>query len=423
MREAGVGAGADVVDPGPGGRVAAQPDAGAAEGILKQPLARLDDGRIGLRQFLIGGGGLGDERADAHHELGAVLVRIEARLDRVAEIGHCLDVVVVLVGQADHEVELEPSHRGRADAIRRFEDLLLRDLLVDPQAHALGAGFRGERDGAGAAAGEDLEEARVEVVDAQGADRDARPHCVGLDGEFGEFGVVGHGGAEQSDPLGAFEPAPDLADQRFERAVARRAEDVAGDAEAAAAPAAARSLDQRHPVELGVLGQDMRHRLRGGDIAHPLALDAVGRAQGRHEDARNAGERGQQVCTRPPGVLRERVHQLVEDRFGLADHQRVEAVGERERVGDYGRAAADHDRVALAAPDRERRDARRLQRADDVVVVDFVGEGVGDQREVGQRTLRFDRDRGAFGFAPALPSRRRFIERTLACYIRTLVQQ
>ena len=85
--------------------------------------------------------------------------------------------------------------------------------------------------------------------------------------------------------------AGDLVDERAERPVARRTEHVAGDAEPAAATAAARGLDQGHLAELGVVGQDLRDGLGGRDVAHPLAFDAaLAGAEQRHEDAGNLRE-------------------------------------------------------------------------------------------------------------------------------------
>ena len=138
-------------------------------------------------------------------------------------------------------------------------------------------------------------------------------------------------------------------------------------------------LDQGHLAELGVVGQDLRDGLGGRDVAHPLAFDAaLAGAEQRHEDAGNLGELFEQLDARGVSVLDEAVDELVEDRLSFADHECVEAVGERQRVGDHGCAAGDHDRRALVAVGAERRDAGGLQGADHVVVIDLVGERVGD---------------------------------------------
>ena len=123
------------------------------------------------------------------------------------------------------------------------------------------------------------------------------------------------------------------------------------------------------------------------------------------------------------GVVDEAVDELVEDWLSFTDHEGVEAVGQRQRVGDHGCAAGDHDRRALVAVDAERRDAGGLQGPDHVVVVDLVGERVGDDGEVGQRALGFDRDRSERAVVAALVGGRRVVERAFADHIGACVEQ
>src|SRR5688572_4527451 len=112
--------------------------------------------------------------------------------------------------------------------------------------------------------------------------------------------MVRNGRAQQADPLRMLQGVLDTLEQLLDRSVARRAEDVPRDAEAAAASAPARALDQRHVGELGVLGQHSRVRFGGSDVVHPLALNgAESRRTRRYVDSGDGRELVEQVLTGP----------------------------------------------------------------------------------------------------------------------------
>ena len=75
-------------------------------------------------------------------------------------------VLVLLGGQADHEVELHLRPAAREDALGGFEQLLLGDVLVDHVAHALRAGLGREGETGGAHLADLVEHVFVEPVGA-----------------------------------------------------------------------------------------------------------------------------------------------------------------------------------------------------------------------------------------------------------------
>ena len=172
----------------------------------------------------------------------------------------------VSVGQAAHEVEL---HLPPAVGVRRrdgADQVLLVDRLVDHLAHPLAAALGGEgQAGATAVAGELVGQRDVEGVDPG---RGQRQRDVGALvavgqalGDLGDLGVVGAGQREQPDLLeaGLADAVLDHRADRLDRALAHRAGDHAGLAEAAAAGAAAEDLD----AEALVHGLGQRHQRLG----------------------------------------------------------------------------------------------------------------------------------------------------------------
>ncbi len=86
--------------------------------------------------------------------------------------------------------------------------------------------------------------------------------------------MIRYGSADQADTILEFQQLASLGEDAVDGALAGRPEGVPRQAEAAAAPAAARDLDEAHIAEFGVPGKDGR---MGGDsveVRQPLAPDS-----------------------------------------------------------------------------------------------------------------------------------------------------
>src|SRR5665648_1170211 len=68
------------------------------------------------------------------------------RLQPPNQLDDCLDVLVPLLGQADHEVKLDGGVAQRESLPSRVDDIRLGDVLVDDVAQALAARLWGQGD-------------------------------------------------------------------------------------------------------------------------------------------------------------------------------------------------------------------------------------------------------------------------------------
>ena len=117
--------------------------------------------------------GLGNEGGDGDVDLGAVAVVVAADgHDAVGQVGNGLGVLDGLGGLADHEVELDGAETALEGHVAGFQQVLVRDFLIDDPAHAGGGGFRGEGEAAAAlaAALQGVRHVHVEGLDAGGGD-------------------------------------------------------------------------------------------------------------------------------------------------------------------------------------------------------------------------------------------------------------
>ena len=141
--------------------------------------------------------------------------------------------------------------------------------------------------------------------------------------------------------------------------------------------------------QVGRVGRDPVDRAVGG------VADGV-RALGRRHRAGAPAARS----ARARAAAEEDVLQPGHDRLDLADDDRVEHRRHGLGVARDGGSAGDHDRVGLVAVGGQRRDARSPQHVADIEVVELERQAERDDREVGERSLRLDRERLARGFQP-----------------------
>ena len=231
-----------------------------------------------------------------------------------------------------------------------------------------------------------------------------------LGGQVVDLRVVADGGAHQPDlGLTPGDGTFGRGQQAVERLLARRPIDIAGQAEAAAAAAAAGDLHQVHVGELGVGSVERAGRVVVGQVAHPAALHLakgdvipVGWAQRRHVPARGAIQFGQEgivfvhalfVAGRPAEF-----HQVRHGLFAFADQDGVKDRRHRFGVHRHAGAAGNQQRprppVPLAralAVGRARGNAGLAQHLDDVEVVHLPRDGKGPHVELVGRALALDR--------------------------------
>ena len=206
-------------------------------------------------------------------------------------------------------------------------------------------------------------------------------------------------------------PLSTISPMRASAALAHRAGDHAGLAEAAAAGAAAEDLDA-HPL-VHALGErderrlgirplvEVHHRVLRDAPRHARAVrrDALDATVGqvvdvverRHVDTAGARETEQQLLAAAgPALGLPGAHDLGDREHGLlavAQHRGVDEVG--DRLGVEGRVAAgDDDRVRLVAVARVQRDAREVERGQHVGVAELGGEAQAEQVERADRAVR-----------------------------------
>ena len=119
--------------------------------VGRQPLANrlhriLDPFFVRHRQPLEGRERLGDERIDAQGDLRMLLLRPDVLMQAHGHIDDGLDVLFLLVWQADHQVETELADARLQREIDRMAEMLLLDALVDDLPHAHAARLGSERD-------------------------------------------------------------------------------------------------------------------------------------------------------------------------------------------------------------------------------------------------------------------------------------
>ena len=227
--------------------------------------------------------------------------------------------------------------------------------------------------------------------------------------------MVGAGQRQQADLLeaGLADAVLDHVADGLDRALADRAGDHAGLAEAAAAGAAAEDLDgeplvhglgQRHQ-RLGRVGPGVEVHQRvladperdAGPVRHDrldravLGVDDV--VELRDVDAAADREPAQQlVAAAGPALglpladdLGDREHDLL----AVAEHGGVEEVGDRLGV-ERRVAAGQHDRVVVAAVDRVQRDAGEVEGVEHVGVAELGGEAQAEDVEGADRAVAVD---------------------------------
>ena len=219
-----------------------------------------------------------------------------------------------------------------------------------------------------------------------------------------------------SKPLARTARVDHLADA-LQRPLPDRAGDHPGLAEPAAAGAAAEDLDAR-PLVHG-LGQRHERLLRvrpcvqvgggalGDGAGHPRvdrgdggdrAVGAVGHVvERRHVAAVDRGQPQQQLppparaAVGLPGL--DDVGDLADHLLAVADRRDVDEVGDRLRV-ERRVAARDDDRVVGPSVDGVQRDAREVERREQVGVAELGGEADPEQVERAERPVRVDGERG-----------------------------
>ena len=234
-----------------------------------------------------------------------------------------------------------------------------------------------------------------------------------LDGQFVDLRVIADRGADQADlgvPVG--HGLLGRGQQAIQRLLACRAIDIAGQAEATAAAAAACDLHQVHVAEFGVGRVERARCVEVGQVAHPEPLDraevrmlAVGRAQTGHIPAGRGIQRAQQclVIVDPVAAEFDKVrHRL----FALADEDGVEEGRHRLRVHGHARPAGDQQRPRAAVPlcarlpvGGQRRHAGLAQHFDDVEVVHLPRDGEGPDVELVGGAAALQREQRLAGLA------------------------
>ena len=389
-------------------------------GVLEDPLLARHLVEAVHRAPLKGRVRLGHVDAHAHSDLGAALRGPLADLHRAhARLDDAANVVVVLGGQADHEVELHLGPPAREHALRRLEELLLGNVLVHDVAHALRSSLRREGEPRRANALDLVEEIRLQAVSAQR--RHAERHAILREAlrhlleERRDAGDVGRRERRERHLV-----LPALLHRGEHRlhdllgiALAHGPVDHPRLAEAAPLGAAARDLD-RHAIEDGlrppggaVVGErisvDVDHRALDlkrnplcegahDDLETGVGIDG-GLVKGGHVDGSELRERDEPLSPRYALALEPRPceRDLRAHLLAVADHDRVEEDGQRLRVRRR-RAARDHERIVLAAIRRAERDAAEVHHREDVAVRELVLEREADDGEVAQRPGRLDGD-------------------------------
>ena len=242
----GAALGQEVLDMGPAGRLRPGLDL-AAQALADPPQALL--GRLDAHEGLAVEGrvALGDEGREGEHE-ALDLCDLEGEAHELVGVG------VGLAGRAHHLVDLHAVKAVVPDLLGGLEEVLLLDLALEDQAHALADAVRGDGDRSVAATLHVVEKTIRQAIGAQARDADAAAAVDQRGDQRLELRVIGDGGADQTDLTGVI---GDEAERRRHReqphaSVGRDAHDT----EAALARAAALGLDEEHVGELGVRGED-----------------------------------------------------------------------------------------------------------------------------------------------------------------------
>ena len=168
-----IAAGQEALDPRHAAVVVLQPQLAIAHGHAQERLLAADLGVGVLRAPLQRRVRLGHVRRHADRDLG-----LAAADHALADAQHALaglddaaHVVVLLGGQADHEVQLDPVPPALEDLAGRLLDVGLGDVLVHHVAHALSAGLGREGQPGDPGLGQLVEDLVGQAVGAQAGHR------------------------------------------------------------------------------------------------------------------------------------------------------------------------------------------------------------------------------------------------------------
>ena len=300
------------------------------------------------------------------------------------EADQLVGVRVGLPRRPHHLVDLHPVETSGLDLLGGAEQVLLTDLAVEGQAHALADPVRSDGDRPVAAGREVAEQARGQAIGAEAGDADALAALDDAGDELLELRVIGDRGPDQADLLGV------LGDQRERQleiedahAPGRR---PAHHTEGAAARAAALRLDQEHVAELGIRSDDRRagRQQRRRAVGHRRDVLEVPRLDLAADGVGQLGDRLDRVAPAPTGGG-DPLDGLGQQALGLADHQQVDEGQEHARVGIGQRSAGEDDRVAGPSVGGEDRDPGALEQADEPADLELVGDRDPDHRVAGDR--------------------------------------
>src|SRR5262245_10132900 len=159
------------------------------------PLDLAVDGSIVFhRQPLVRRSGFRHERVhtadDAPKLTAAALVAQHdvAKLQR--KVANRDEIVVSLRRQPNHEVELQVVETAGEDHLRRRENLVVRDRLVDDTPQPIGSCFRRDRNRALTASAEQFEDRRREIIEAKRGGANRVAHVDQLRENLLDLGVV-----------------------------------------------------------------------------------------------------------------------------------------------------------------------------------------------------------------------------------------
>ena len=99
-------------------------------------------------------------------------------------------IVVGLRRQPDHEIQLQVLETGGEDHLGGLQDLVVGDRLVDHAAQAIRSGLGRDRDRPLAAAAQQIENGRRQIVEAQRGRADGVAHLDQLGQDLLDLGVV-----------------------------------------------------------------------------------------------------------------------------------------------------------------------------------------------------------------------------------------
>ena len=237
---------------------------------------------------------------------------------------------------------------------------------------------------------------RAEAVRAQRGDAHLASRLDQRADQLDHLGMVGDRGADEADPLGGggndFEDA--LGRDGAHAPVGRSPHHAVG----AAARAAPLGLDQKHRPQLGVRGHDLG---AGGKpvivgLGHRLERLARPGQQRCVEAGARVQPRQQLVARQPRG---QGVEQLVNQLLALAEHEQVREWGQRDRVREGKRPAADDQRLALPALLSVERDAGEREHLEQAGQLELVADRERERFELRDGPLRLEREHRDAGVA------------------------